>query len=419
MTRSVTRLVGLAGLGLALGATPLAPHVNYCSGWSSSAGEADVLLKGVDLDGDALAAKVTALPAGGKLSQRSQVYATHGYPPKAGAVIAGGDAVADNALLWLNPVQAGAETCGKASAAPCRLAYTVNDGATDSKPGYVTFYPEGDSAGVMSDFSASADGWTVAGNGGAAGAMAASPSWEPSTRGLLSYYVHAKDASIAGQAQAQQAQREGAVEACDGAYGCSDTQQWYFSAPARFLGFQGHAYGGSFSFLLMSSSGDFAAGNLNDGGAADLVVLECASCGTTLSPGMRLVARMDNANSGGAAADWQSFDGKAKQFTIPLAEASWLKDPKSTLAAWAPPTQCEMLQVLSHLSAVKVLGDHTKWHESVSLDSPQFVASCKAQVPLFCACSAANPEEKALGCSAADTADLSASTLRQDAVMST
>jgi len=393
--------------------------VNYCSSWSATAGEADVALKGVDLDGDALAAKVTALPAGGKASQRSQVYATHGYTVggKAGAAVAAGDAVADNLLLWTNPVQAGAETCGKASAAPCRLTYTVNDGTSDSKPGFVTFYPEGDTAGVASDFSASAEGWTVTGNGGAA----VSPAWEPSTRGLLSYYVHAKDANIAGQAQAQQAQREGAVESCDATYGCSDTQQWYFSAPARFLGFQGNHYGGSFSFLLMSSSGDFALNNLNDGGAADLVVLECASCGTTLSPGIRLVARMDNA---GAGADWQSFDGKAKQFTIPLVEGSWLKDPKSTLAAWTPPTQCEMLQVLSHLSAVSILGDHTKWHESVSLDSPQFVADCKAQVPLFCTCSIDNPEEVALGCKLGDTTGsdgeliLSDQTLRQDTVMS-
>ena len=409
-------MLALAG-ALALGAsTPLAPHVNYCSSWSATAGEADVLLKGVDLDGDALAAKVLALPAGGVASQRSQVYATHGYAPKAGAAVTAGDAIADNAMLWLNPVQAGAETCGKASASPCRLTYAVNDGTSDSKPGFVTFYPEGDVAGVASDFSASAEGWTVTGNGGAA---SATPAWEPSTRGALSYYVHAKDENIAGQAQAQQAQREGAVESCDGTYGCSDTQQWYFSAPSRFLGFQGNHYGGSLSFLLMSSSGDFAANNLNDGGAADLVVLECASCGTTLSPGIRLVARMDNSGGG---ADWQSFDGKAKQFTIPLNEASWLKDPKSTLAAWAPPTQCEMLQVLSHLSAVKILGDHTKWHESVSLDSPQFVATCSAQVPLFCTCSTTNPEEVALGCSATDTLSageviLGPNTLRQDTVM--
>ena len=92
-------------------------------------------------------------------------------------------------------------------------------------------------------------------------------------------------------------------------------------------------------------------------------------------------------------------------------------------ATWAPPTQCEMLQVLSHLSAVSILGDHTKWHESVSLDSPQFVADCKTQVPLFCTCSADNLEEKDLGCQTADKMEddvviLPGSTLRQDTVMS-
>jgi hypothetical protein len=307
-----------------------------------------------------------------------------------------------NCMLWLNPVQASAETCGQDTSTPCRLAYTVNDGTATSQPGYVTFYDEKDPSGTSSDFSTGVDGWTVTGNTASVGA----PNWEPTTRGALSYYVHAKDDVIAGQSQAMQMQREGVVLPCDATYGCSDTQQWYFAAPTRFLNFQGHNYGGSLSFQLMSSSGNFAAGNLNDGGKQDLVVLDCASCAR--NKGVRLVARMNNLGVG--ALDHQSFDGRAKTFTIPLTETHWLKDPKSTLAAWTVPSQCEFMQVLSHLTGLRILGDHTKWHESVSLDSPRFIASCTKAVPLFCACDAANDEEVALGCGGTGK-------LRQDVVM--
>jgi len=378
----------LAARLVAANTAPSAPFVNHCSSWGVSAGEADVCLRGLDLDGDQVEATVTGLPAGGLLSHRSQVYETHNYSPKAAAAIKVSDALTtrQNCLLWANP---SAPTSASAGCGPlaagghCRVTYTVKDqnGKAGGAAGVVTLL---DTANpwLGTDFSSGADGWTVVGNTAGAPAATSAPLWEASSRGLLSYYVHAKDAVIAGQAQGQQPQREGSSPPCDATTGCSDTQQWYFVAPPRFLGFQGMHYGGEISFSLMSSAGDFAQSNLNDGGRQDLVVLECATCAT--NTGIRLVVRMANGVAGNADA-YRTFDGKPKAFRVPLTESAWLKDPKSTLELWQPPTQCEMFEVLSNLSAVRVLGDHTKWHESVSLDDFRLVAApCTQQVPLSC-----------------------------------
>merc|ERR1712205_34000 len=99
-------------------------------------------------------------------------------------------------------------------------------------------------------------------------------------------------------------------------------------------------------------------------------VLECATCAT--NTGIRLVVRMANGAAGNADA-YRTFDGKPKAFRVPLTESAWLKDPKSTLELWQPPTQCEMFEVLSNLSAGRVLDDFRL-----------VAAPCTQQVPLSC-----------------------------------
>ena len=65
-----------------------------------------------------------------------------------------------------------------------------------------------------------------------------------------------------------------------------------------------------------------------------------------------------------------AFTGATASLSLSLHESSgWAKDPKNTLLQWLPPTQCEMAEVLQGLSAVKILGDRTKWYESLSLDN--------------------------------------------------
>jgi hypothetical protein len=97
-----------------------------------------------------------------------------------------------------------------------------------------------------------------------------------------------------------------------------------------------------------------------------VIVLECSSCtgptGTSGS-GIRLAFPANSLPLQTA------FDGNATKFTIPLREdAGWLKDSQNTLVAWSKPSKCDFIQVLSRLSALRILGDWTVWYESVALD---------------------------------------------------
>ena len=51
---------------------------------------------------------------------------------------------------------------------------------------------------------------------------------------------------------------------------------------------------------------------------------------------------------------------------------------------WAP-RRCEMVEVLAGLTAVRILGDFSRWYESVALDSVQFVNRAGASLVPVCA----------------------------------
>ncbi|CAN0306610.1 unnamed protein product, partial [Laminaria digitata] len=100
--------------------------------------------------------------------------------------------------------------------------------------------------------------------------------------------------------------------------------------------------------------------NLN-GDALRLVELFCSACarntGTTLAYPL-------------SAAGGFAGGGAGVSFSLPLSETEgWVKDPENTLKTAYAPTKCEMAQVLSNLSELRILGDFTKRHESVALDS--------------------------------------------------
>ena len=59
------------------------------------------------------------------------------------------------------------------------------------------------------------------------------------------------------------------------------------------------------------------------------------------------------------------------------------KDPKNSLFAWPQPSQCDMIEVLSGLSGLRILGDLTDWYESIALDavSLKAPASGRSEVP--------------------------------------
>lgn len=189
--------------------------------------------------------------------------------------------------------------------------------------------------------------------------MASTPAtFEAFSRGsLLNYYVYGVDDKIN----------------VDNSLSPVDKSLWYFQAPSQFLGNLGISYGGSFKFTLGSFSGDFSRTN----GDAHVVVFECSSCVGPVGPGITLAfpARALQLAAG-------PFSGAATVFSLPLREnAGWLKDPQNSLVSWRPPTKCDLIQVLSRLSAVRILGDWTPWYESVALDDVQF-ANTLAQIPV-------------------------------------
>ena len=69
-----------------------------------------------------------------------------------------------------------------------------------------------------------------------------------------------------------------------------------------------------------------------------------------------------------------AFTGQPLQITIPLKEqglgshGGWVKDPQNALLPWSPASQCDVIQVLSRLSKISILGDWTTWYETVALD---------------------------------------------------
>ena len=78
------------------------------------------------------------------------------------------------------------------------------------------------------------------------------------------------------------------------------------------------------------------------------------------------------------------LDGTAKQIVLPLVETAWLKDPRNTQLKWANPKQCEFVEALASMSDLRILGDHTRWYESVGLDSVSLTIGTGG-VPMACA----------------------------------
>jgi hypothetical protein len=325
-------------------AAPIAPHLVLVAETNK---ELLISLPGYDSDGDELTATISQLPDSGTLNQLSQVFSDHGYEPKRGTAVQANSVVtgSKNRIVFTPPQNLLAPT-GKWT----HFTYTVNDGSTTSNTGIVTLV-SGDKATVGSTFTTGLEGWTTVSNGnGGVGST-----YEQSSRGSLSYYMYSTDDEIN-------------VDKTTG----DDLMQWYFKAPAKFLGKQQINYGGKLEFHMAASSGDFSTKNMNS--QLDLVYLECATCNQ--GNGITLVRRLDST---------LTFDGKPKTFSLTLDEkpqSGWLKDPKNTLLTWNSPSQCEFIEVLNALSGIRILGDFTRWYESVDIDNIHLVAGRK--IPISC-----------------------------------
>ena len=230
------------------------------------------------------------------------------------------------------------------------MKFIVSDGLEESEVGMVWLVPPHQRM-VYSDFSLDVDGWYVTNNGAR---EAAKPHGglihEPYGRGLLNHYVVATDAEIH----------------INRATGDDDTR-WYFNAPGGFHGNHVVAYGGYLEFSLGSSAGDFSKLN----GNPMFVELECATC--ERHSGIRLAVFGDSST--------YKLDGQDRRYRIPLVESAWKKDPKNTLLSWNAPSKCDMVEVLSGITSLRILGDHTVWYESIALDDVAFVHG-KSEYPI-------------------------------------
>lgn len=219
---------------------------------------------------------------------------------------------------------------------------------------------------VGSNFLLSNEGWTIVGNK----ALSMPAKHEPYSRGLaINQYVLGSEDKINV-----------------GSQGGEDNSLWYFRAPPTFLGNQGIAYGGQLKFTLASFSGDFNALNTHVCSSSDsqligfqaaLVRLDCSSCKGPVGKGITLIYPLS------AAIEASPFSREGTTFTLSLTENSgWLKDPQNVLKKWTVPTRCDLLQVLSRLSSIDILGDWTSWYETMALDNVQILNTNSGKIPV-------------------------------------
>jgi len=97
------------------------------------------------------------------------------------------------------------------------------------------------------------------------------------------------------------------------------------------------------------------------------VELLCASCTGPVTGGIRLAFPLATLLRSSPL-----VGGSPQQLVLSLREdAGWLKDPQNALLSWSAPSQCDLIQVLSRLSGLRILGDWTAWYETVAIDNVQ------------------------------------------------
>lgn len=243
-----------------------------------------------------------------------------------------------------------------------RFEYTVSDESTLSEPGTVTIVKSSHLL-VGSEFLFSTEDWNTIGN------RNHGVQHEASSKGEMNHYVYSTDNSINVNLSGD------------------DIDVWRFNAPEKFLGWHAIFYGGTFEFTLSSFSGDFSKENLNFNGEMNLLEISCSSC--LRGKGITIAYPLLNIDG---------FSGSTTKFSINMTETSgWLKDPQNTLLPWTIPSKCDFIRVFSDISSMTILGDFSKWYESVSIDSVYWrspkpmgrlqLPSCAQQTPDARVCS--------------------------------
>ncbi len=265
------------------------------------------------------------------------MYNTHGYDPKAGVQITETPCEVTGKMarvVYKRPTY-DRELNGEWD----RFNYNVADKEARSLDGTVVLVPP-TKVIVASDFWLSDEDWTTVGN------RPNEITYERTSRGKMNFFIYSADNSL-------NIDRNG-----------NDEDVWYFQLPPKFTGWHAVAYGGRFEFDMSSFGGDFSSKRQNYPGKLNLVEIYCAKC--NLNHGERF---------GFPLAATEGFDGETTSFSLPLHEsAGWLKDPKNTELNWIVPTKCDMIELLSGISSIRILGDFTTWYESISVDNVNIIA---------------------------------------------
>lgn len=328
-------------------AIPIAIHQLIVVNISSSS---IIRFKGFDSANPKLVYKIQTVPDSGKVYQLSQVFSDYGYLPIQGETLTGKATVtgSQNRIYYMRP-----SPDKEVNNEWDTFFFTALDGPNESSMGIVKFVPP---SGTIrgSDFFIDNEGWQIVGNKN----QISPANYERFTRGgEFSNYIFGSDDTINKNLSG------------------GDDSLWYFVAPNKFHGNFGLAYLGFLSFSLTAFAGDITT---NNGGQVPVVILECSECMGPIRVGQRLIMPL-------SALDSKYIKDKSspiKSFTFMLSETSgWLKDSQNSLHPWAPVTKCDMIQVLSRLSGIRILGDWTPWYETIALDNIR-IHNTKGQLPM-------------------------------------
>lgn len=265
---------------------------------------------------------ITYLPTIGNLYQTSPIFETYGYLPYSSEIIN--------------------STNNNVNSPTGRVVYLTSP---NFEPTYFYFlsysssYSYGkvrltlpDFVTIQSQFWTDNEGWFIQ------TAIKTPSTWSPtSINNGINYFIYGGD--------------------FDPVVGYDNNVRWYFSAPLKFLGNHGYLYGGYIQFWLGSFAGDFTYLNNIP---YDFIQIRGGD-GTILS--QRYV----------------TYKGNTQFFNFTMNEYSgWFKDPKNNLIkSWSYPTKCEMVNVLSNITEIRVYGDVTNSFEVIGMDSFRFVSGSR------------------------------------------
>lgn len=331
------------------------------------------ILKNGVLSNENIQYKIMTLPPSGGLSQLSSVYSKYGYTPMNGAKIMTVGTVitgSENRVYYGRPDP---DFLAEEKWGTFEFTATGVAGLASYSANVTLVPPSG--ALVSSNFLFGAEDWTISGN------QMTTPypaKFEAFSRGTLNYYIVGSDDLV------------NVGDTYIGETGKTDQSLWYFDAPSKFYGNNGIAYGGYISFTIHSFSGDFKSDKLNSDDTK-AILLHCKDCEGPVHGGITLALPLGVLKSSYPSL----FKGTPSEISVKLLETEgWMKDPQNTLLPWSTPSQCDMIQVLSRLSKIQILGDWTNWYESVALDNVK-LSNTKGQLPL---CSMARPDASVCTC---------------------